>query len=167
MWAGWYCEMYWELMSPTPPGMPVYRWCGGGIMAWCGMKAGRWAWGGGGGWWRGECPPGWNSGCWGKTRTRRTPFSSMIWGGGNNSMGSRYQSCSQTDVNQKHWETPYEWLPVKCIQEAHRLEALNHLETSWEPEQDLWGRQEGTRSNTFPWDKGCFQLHTVIHGAYI
>lgn len=50
-------------MSPTPPAMPVYRWGGGGIMAGCGMKAGRWAWGGGGGWWRGEWPPGWNSGC--------------------------------------------------------------------------------------------------------
>lgn len=59
--------------------MPVYMWGGGGIIAGWGMNAGKWAWGGGGGWCRGECPPGWNSGCWGKTRTRRTPFSSIIW----------------------------------------------------------------------------------------
>lgn len=30
-----------------------------------------------------------------------------------------------------------EFIPAKHIQEAHKLEALNHLETSWEPEQDL------------------------------
>lgn len=73
-------------------------------------------------------------------------------------------------------EIAHEWLPVKCIQEAHRLEALNHLETSWEPEQDLRRSWKGARSNTFPQDKHChtwglsliqaqqlWQTRTTIH----
>lgn len=37
-------------------------------------------------------------------------------------------------------------IPVKHIQEARRLEALNHWETSWEPEQDLRRKEEGDQS---------------------
>lgn len=131
--------------------MPVYMWGGGGIIAGWGMNAGKWAWGGGGGWCRGECPPGWNSGCWGKTRTRRTPFSSIIWERGEKK--KIWKKCLEKE--KREWEWRWKWQPVKRIQEAHKLEALIHLETSWEPEQDLW-REDERKSNFYPLRKQMF-----------
>lgn len=143
--------MYWELMSPTPPAMPVYRWGGGAIMAGCGIKAGRWAWGGGGGWWRGEWPPGWNSGCWGKTRTRRTPFSSMIW------EEASTESEYQESANATHW----------IIWKYDRLHTCEMYPGGTkiggtEPFGDIMGtwagpmKKDGARSNIFPQDKHLF-----------